>query len=352
MGSTYWIKLSLIISNHNNFFNLQSQIVEQFQLDAETNKANYQPNQELASNTEVNESFLESLKKSYNEPFELSCDIPDSSKNIQKSAVDAAFSLSSAFQPEDDDVDLDTLVNGTIDDAISQNTILRETKLKEKSCSLTPTNSDSLEEPTPLLNSNEKSPSPTINQQIIKEKSPSPAIIQQIKKEKSPSPIVISSFKEKSPSPLEIQKSIKQNSASSVLEDTKPIEVPPLITSVASKNLSQNPMNLNFGLPKPQQSDSLNPSSTKSINFDIPPLEVSSGAKGQRKSRRNRAPASEVLDDPTKPPPEVKEEVVEDDKSLFVDLDAPVEPQKKPVLLISKDETENLEDWLDSVLDD
>lgn len=41
----------------------------------------------------------------------------------------------------------------------------------------------------------------------------------------------------------------------------------------------------------------------------------------------------------------------EDNKGPTVDLDAP-EEKSKPVLLVTETEAENLEDWLDSMLDD
>lgn len=113
--------------------------------------------------------------------------------------------------------------------------------------------------------------------------------------------------------------------------------------SQKDKAKEKSPTSFEFGLSKTAMND-VKPSAE--FNFGLAKADVSSNPKSSKTNKNvtNNVP----LDILNLQEPETTEELPE---GPTIDLDAPVEPSK-PVLLISKTEAEDLEDWLDSVLDD
>ncbi|CAL4125607.1 unnamed protein product, partial [Meganyctiphanes norvegica] len=230
---------------------------------------------------DINQKILESLKINEDDPLPLEDEV--TAENVPtKSAVDVALSLSSAFEPEPEDVDLDELI-------------------RERS----PEKQETPEPETVKLSSKEASRETT------------PAL----SKESTPIP------------PASIQKEVSRSRGPS-----------------QDKNVPKKPNEMDFGLPKfPNPSDQ---KSNTGFNFGLPkldsnPLSVKSPEKSLSLKEMAGAHLSAV-----EPPKLVidDQKVLEDDKPV-IDLDAPQEEPSKPVVLVNQNETDDLEDWLDSILD-
>ncbi|XP_064116467.1 sporozoite surface protein 2-like [Macrobrachium nipponense] len=266
---------------------------------------------------DVNEKILQSLKLSENEPLNLASESAVNQESTNKNAVDVALSLSSAFEPEPEDVDLDDLVRDPSPE-----------KTSEEVRSLSPVKQPSpVKEPSPM-----KEPvvvkEPTPDKQLTSVKEPTP--VKEVNPVKQPSnpEAPTNDKKPVRPKQLSIEKqSVPQNDPSSVQP----------VTSVPKSNQNEMPKDknqtsFNFGLPK---------TSTSNIpmNFGVP--------KPDGGFQANSIIANALKD--VDLGNHSKEEKVPEGPTI--DLDAPV-ASTKPVLLVDKTEAEDLEDWLDSVLDD
>lgn len=276
---------------------LPDSVIEFYSNLAEDNKKLYQPSNNYNDCMEVNEKILQSLKLSDNEPLNLAADAVENQTNITN-AVDVALSLTSAFAPEPDDVDLDLLIQETS----PEKSVERE---KEPS---------PFKEPSP-----NKEPSPIKEPSPLKEPSPSlqPSADNQPGIAKRPSPDK-QFVPEKQPSPapnVKIEPSQKSNQR--------------------EKSKEKSPATFDFGLPKSSASNT-------TLNFGLPKTDISSNIQ------TNSVVANALKDVDLGNFSKVEDKAPE---GPTIDLDAPV-TQSKPVLLISKTEEADLEDWLDSVLDD
>jgi len=224
---------------------------------------------------DISQKILESLKINEDDPLPLEEEVITESTPM-KSAVDVALTLSSAFEPEPEDVDLDELIR-------------------------------------------ERSPE--------KQETPEPEVVKPPSKETSRDATPVIS-KEATPVPSEpIQKEVNKSRGPS-----------------QEKNISKKPndaQNMNFGLPKlPNPSDQ---KSNTGFNFGLSSVktpEKSVSLKDMAGAHLSVEPPKLLLD----------KKVLEDDKPV-IDLDAAQEEPSKPVVLVNKEETDDLEDWLDSILD-
>ncbi|XP_037795323.1 muscle M-line assembly protein unc-89-like isoform X2 [Penaeus monodon] len=166
---------------------------------------------------------------------------------------------------------------------------------------------EKVKEKSPREKRKEKGP-----KEQVKEKSPREQV-----KEKSPREQV----KEKSP-----REQVKEKSPWEQVKEKSPKETNLIIPDFSVPKKMENndsPMEFNFGLLRASASalsESKKTAKDEKKEFELPPLKL-----------------------------EVKEESVPE--GPVIDLDAPVKAEK-PVLLLSKTEADDLEDWLDSVLDD
>lgn len=256
---------------------------------AEDNKKLYKPNSGGYNDClDVNQKIIQSLKISDNEPLELSPEEVDT-KQSTRNAVDVALSLSEAFDQAPEDVDLTAFIQEPVTER----------------------------QPSPV-----KQPSPA--RQSSPKKPPVPEEKPCTKKE--PSPV-------KHPSVSE-QPCAQKTTSESTSRKKKPKTEPGNKPKAPSKE--NNSVNFDFGLQKKEVKTNNKASESNqdilkvkapSTSLDVKDILNVEGALGQNEED-DTAPGAET-----------------------VDLDAP-EEKSKPVLLVSKTEAEDLEDWLDSMLDD
>lgn len=301
---------------------LPESVMEFYMQLAEDNRKLYQPSSNYSECNDVNEKILQSLIISESEPLDLASEMPESSQ-CTKNAVDVALSLTSAFAPEPEDVDLDTLLHVP-----------------------------SVENPSPVHQPNtERMPSP--EKKPTPERQPSPK--KQPSPEKEPSPEK-QPFAKKQPNlVINMEPSLAKQPTpvkevpceSNKVADAKEVKQPGKARKQKSnmqreKSKEKSPTSFDFGLSKKATND-IKPS--VGFNFGVAKTDTFKNKKSN-KANNKVSDAVELLN--SLPSPENTEEVQE---GPTIDLDAPAE-QSKPVLLISKTEAEDLEDWLDSVLDD
>lgn len=268
---------------------------------ADDNKKVYKPNTSGYNDClDVNQKIIQSLKISDSEPLELSSEETDT-KRSTRNAVDVALSLSEAFDQVPEDVDLTAF--------IQESAVERQ--------------------PSPV-----KQPSPPRQPSPVKQPTPprQPSPKKQITREEQPSV-------RKEPSPVKHPNITEQPCAQNITSGSKSVKKQPK-TEPGNKPTAQSKekstTNFDFGLQKKD---------VKTSN--------DKASKSNKKTPKVKSPPSfdvkDILNiEGTSAPNEDEEET---SGNQTVDLDAP-EEKSKPVLLVSKTEAEDLEDWLDSMLDD
>ncbi|XP_076056431.1 uncharacterized protein LOC143034360 [Oratosquilla oratoria] len=133
--------------------------------------------------------------------------------------------------------------------------------------------------------------------------------------------------------------------------EPKPASAPP-ISKAQTPPLMKN-TKVEFSIPKLDTELGTKKEPPKlDFNFGLPRQSSPTEPLQQRQRGKKKSPT---------PVPQEKEEEIsvkdplppkEKEEEPAVDLDAPVKIEKKPVLLVNETEQEDLEDWLDSVLDD
>lgn len=257
---------------------------------AEDNRKVYQPNNSNYNDClDINQKIIQSLKISDNEPLELSSEEHDT-KQSTRNAVDVALSLSEALDQVPEDVDLSAFIQ------------------------------------EPVI---ERQPSPV--------KQPSPARQPSPKKPIAPE---VQPCTKKEPSPVKLPNASEHPCAQNTTSENKSLKKQPKTepgNKTNAKSKEKTPPNFDFGLQK----ENLKTSNIKpgDSNLDIPKVKAPSTSFDVKDILNVEGALADNEND---------------DKSAggpTVDLDAP-EEKSKPVLLVSKTEAEDLEDWLDSMLDD
>ncbi|KAK7072427.1 hypothetical protein SK128_004686 [Halocaridina rubra] len=270
---------------------LPDSVIEFYSNLADDNRKVYQPNTSFSDSLDVNEKLLQSLKLSDDDSVNLASESVKNESQL-KNAVDVALTLTEAFAPEPDDADLDLLVREPGLEELVENKQEGTTQLKEESIE---------KEPKPV-----KELSPVRDQTPLRDPSIEKPTILPLQNEFKTDTCLVSSVKDEIDQLSKQRESVKEKSPT-----------------------------FNFGLPKTDVTNT-------SMNFSLPKQDLSS-------DNQANAIIANALKDVDLGMPSKEEEKIP--KGPSVDLDAPIE-QTKPVLLISKTEEEDLEDWLDSVLDD
>lgn len=269
---------------------LPESVLEYYAHLAEDNRKVYQPNSSGYNDClDVNQKIIQSLKISDNEPLELSSEEQDT-KLSTRNAVDVALSLSEAFDQVPEDVDLTAFIQ------------------------------------EPVV---ERQPSPVKQPSPVRQPSPKKptALEEQPCTKREPSPV-------KHPSTTG-QPCVQNTTSENISVKKRPKAKPGSKPNAKSKEKS--PTNFNFGLQK----EDLQTSNTKASesNQDIPKVKDPTNSFDVKDILNVEGAFAQNEDDEKTP------------GGPTVDLDAP-EEKSKPVLLVSKTEAEDLEDWLDSMLDD
>lgn len=263
---------------------------------AEDNKKLYKPNSTGYNDClDVNQKIIQSLKISDSEPLELSSEELDT-KQSTRNAVDVALSLSEAFDQVPEDVDLTAFIQEPVVER-------QPSPVKQPSPAM---------QPSPVMQPSPKKPSAPEEQPCAK---------------REPSPV-------KHPNITEQPRAPNTNSGNKSMKKRPKTEPGNKPNAQSKEKISTN---FDFGLQKKDVKTS-NVKASES-NQDTPKVKVLSTSLDV-KDILNVEGASAQNED--------------DDKTSggqTVDLDAP-EEKNKPVLLVSKTEAEDLEDWLDSMLDD
>lgn len=142
------------------------------------------------------------------------------------------------------------------------------------------------------------------------------------------------------PSPVEHPSITEQPCAQNTTSGSKSVKKQPKIehrNKANAQSKEKNTTNFDFGLQKKDVNNSNDRASES--KHDIP----------KPKSPSSSFDVKDILNVDGASPLNEDEEKTSESQSL--DLDAP-EEKSKPVLLVSKTEAEDLEDWLDSMLDD
>ncbi|MPC37489.1 Serum response factor-binding protein 1 [Portunus trituberculatus] len=376
----------------------QESILEYYTHLAEDNKKLYHPNSKNYNEClDVNQKIIQSLKISDNEPLDLASEEPDN--HTTRSAVDVAMSLSKDFDQVPEDVDLAAFIQEPIAERqpspVKQPSPLRQSSpqkilppvkqpcIKEPSpvkqpCikEPSPVKQPCVKEPSPLKQPCVKEPSP-VKQPCVKEpsavkqpcvKEPSP-VKQPCVKEPSPidqpfvrepSPVKQPAIKE--PNPVK-QPCVKESSLMKQpdIQEPSPVDKPYIKEPSSAKepavekSLPQRRKGRKQAMTEPENKSSTQSKDKGSIQFDF-------GLPKKSSKITNKPSESDVSKVKTSSTPLDVKDILnvkvddsstqdEDNKGPTVDLDAP-EEKSKPVLLVSETEAENLEDWLDSMLDD
>ena len=266
----------------------------------------------------------------------LATEEPDSN-HATRSAVDVAMSLSKDFGQVPEDVDLSAFIQEPIAERQPSPVKL----------------------PSPVRQPSPQKVLPVMKQPVIKEfslvKQPcvkEPSLVQEpCVKEPSPvkEPVIIE------PSPVR-QPTIKEPGAvdEPCVKEPSPVKQP-AVEHVAEKSLPQRRKGKRQPVTEPENKPSTQSKDKGSTQFDFGLPKKSSKIT----NKPNESDMSKVKTSST--PLDVKDILNvnvddsstqdEDNKGPTVDLDAP-EEKSKPVLLVTETEAENLEDWLDSMLDD
>ncbi|XP_045110510.1 protein piccolo-like isoform X2 [Portunus trituberculatus] len=377
---------------------LPESILEYYTHLAEDNKKLYHPNSKNYNEClDVNQKIIQSLKISDNEPLDLASEEPDN--HTTRSAVDVAMSLSKDFDQVPEDVDLAAFIQEPIAERqpspVKQPSPLRQSSpqkilppvkqpcIKEPSpvkqpCikEPSPVKQPCVKEPSPLKQPCVKEPSP-VKQPCVKEpsavkqpcvKEPSP-VKQPCVKEPSPidqpfvrepSPVKQPAIKE--PNPVK-QPCVKESSLMKQpdIQEPSPVDKPYIKEPSSAKepavekSLPQRRKGRKQAMTEPENKSSTQSKDKGSIQFDF-------GLPKKSSKITNKPSESDVSKVKTSSTPLDVKDILnvkvddsstqdEDNKGPTVDLDAP-EEKSKPVLLVSETEAENLEDWLDSMLDD
>ena len=310
----------------------------------------------------------------------LATEEPDSN-HATRSAVDVAMSLSKDFGQVPEDVDLSAFIQEPIAERqpspvklpspvrqpspqkvlpVMKQPVIKEPSLVKQPCvkEPSPLKQPYVKEPIPVKEPYVKEPSP-VKQPAFKEPSPvkqpcveEPSPVQEpCVTEPSPvkEPVIIE------PSPVR-QPTIKEPGAvdEPCVKEPSPVKQP-AVEHVAEKSLPQRRKGKRQPLTEPENKPSTQSKDKGSTQFDFGLPKKSSKIT----NKPNESDMSKVKTSST--PLDVKDILNvnvddsstqdEDNKGPKVDLDAP-EEKSKPVLLVTETEAENLEDWLDSMLDD
>ena len=332
----------------------------------------------------------------------LATEEPDSN-HATRSAVDVAMSLSKDFGQVPEDVDLSAFIQEPIAERqpspvklpspvrqpspqkvlpVMKQPVIKEPSLVKQPCvkEPSPLKQPYVKEPIPVKEPYVKEPSPVkqpdvnepipVKQPYVKEPSPvkqpafkEPSPVKQPCVEE-PSPVQEPCVKEPSPvkepviiepSPVR-QPTIKEPGAvdEPCVKEPSPVKQP-AVEHVAEKSLPQRRKGKRQPLTEPENKPSTQSKDKGSTQFDFGLPKKSSKIT----NKPNESDMSKVKTSST--PLDVKDILNvnvddsstqdEDNKGPTVDLDAP-EEKSKPVLLVTETEAENLEDWLDSMLDD
>ncbi|KAK4312895.1 hypothetical protein Pmani_015719 [Petrolisthes manimaculis] len=271
---------------------------------AADNRKVYKPNKEYKDCSEINEKLIQSLLINESEPLNLVNEEPETPP-ATKNAVDVALSLTEAFAPEPGDVDLNTFLQ-------------EQSEEKDASPVHQPSQVNAGESyreqiPAKQINIPNKSRESTpVQQTNVPEKSREPTPVKQhTGLEKSGQSMTQKQVNEPEKSPVPAAGDVKSNKQQKLKGKIDPRK-------------EKIPGTFDFGLSK---------------------VDTSINTKG-KKDNKDKVPDAIDVSDPLKITDEVKEEV----EGPSIDLDAPIEPTN-PVI-ITETEKEDLEDWLDSVLDD
>lgn len=256
---------------------------------AEDNRKVYQPSSGGYNDClDVNQKIIQSLKISDNEPLELSSEEQDT-KQSTRNAVDVALSLSEAFDQVPEDVDLTAFIQEPVVER----------------------HSSPVKQPSPVRQPSPKKPT-TLEEQPSTKREPSPM-----------------------KHPITNEQPCVQNTSSeniSVKRQPKAEHG----SKPNAKSKEKSPANFDFGLQKENLKTST-PKASES-NQDIPKVKAPTTSFDVKDILNVEGALAQNEDDKTPGGP-------------AIDLDAP-EEKSKPVLLVNKTEAEDLEDWLDSMLDD
>lgn len=276
----------------NFFLFFQESVLEYYMHLAEDNKKLYKPNSGGYNDClDVNQKIIQSLKISDTEPLELSSEDLET-KQSTRNAVDVALSLSEAFNEVPEDVDLTAFIQ------------------------------------EPVL---ERQPSPVKQPSSARQPSPEKpsASEEEPCAKREPSPV-------KNPNPIE--QPCTQNTKSGKKSVKNQAKAEPR-SKPNVQNKEKSPTNFDFGLQKKDVKPNSNSNKISEPIKGSPKVKAPSTSLDVKDILNVESGLTQNEDDEKTP------------GSQTVDLDAP-EEKSKPVLLVSKTEADDLEDWLDSMLDD
>ncbi|ROT72194.1 hypothetical protein C7M84_009437 [Penaeus vannamei] len=376
---------------------LPKRVVKHYVNLAEDHLKLYKPSSGYADCMDINEKILQSLKISEDEPLTLANDEEADDRQCSKNAVDVALTLGSEFAPEPDDVDLDTLIREPspekrpspvkemkrrVKETTPEASFMKEVSplkeispMKEIPQVSNETNSMTEEpkvEEMPKVDSevthvpkerrrgrreanasaqnNKKSENEKLKE--VRDKSPKEKVKEKSPREKRKEKGHKEHVKEKSPREHVKEKSprehVKEKSPREQVKEKSPQQV-------KEKSLQQQVKEM-IHKEQVKETNLIIPdfSMTKKADNNDSPMEFNFGllrasASALSESKKTVKDEKKEFQLPTPLKLEEKEESVPE--GPVIDLDEPVKAEK-PVLLLSKTEADDLEDWLDSVLDD